>query len=213
MQDALKFWDKAAEKYAKSSIGDIDSYEYTLGRTKSYLKESDHMLEVGCGTGSTALLLSGSVAHITASDLSGNMIAIAGSKAREQGVSNVRFIASDMFGDSIGQDTYDVVLALNLLHLIEDTPAVMKRLSDLVNPGGYLISKTVCKPGKGTPFKLRLMLMALPAMQWFGKAPFVKFMEIRELESHVTRAGFKIVETGNHPAAPPSRYIVARKLA
>ena len=213
MQEALKFWDKAAENYAKSPISDMDSYEYTLARTKTYLKESDHVLEVGCGTGSTALLLSGSVAHITASDLSGNMIAIARNKAHEQDISNVSFVASDVLGDAIGQGTYDVVLALNLIHLIEDTPATMQRLSELVEPGGYLISKTVCKPGKGTPLKLRLMLMVLPLMQWFGKAPFVKFMEIQELESHVTQAGFKIIETGNHPVAPPSRYIVARKPA
>ncbi len=212
MQEALKFWDKAAENYARSPISDKDSYEYTLGRTKTYLKKDDRVLEVGCGTGSTALLLSGSVAHITASDLSGNMIAIARNKALEQGVSNINFVASDVFGDSIGDGSYDVVLALNLIHLIEDTPAALKRLSDLVKPGGYFISKTVCKPGKGTPLKFRLMLMALPLMQWFGKAPFVKFMEIPELERHVTQAGFKIIETGNHPFAPPSRYIVAKRL-
>lgn len=212
MQEALKFWDKAAENYARSPISDKDSYEYTLGRTKTYLKKDDRVLEVGCGTGSTALLLSGSVAHITASDLSGNMIAIAKNRALEQGVSNINFVASDVFGDSIGDGSYDVVLALNLIHLIEDTPAALKRLSDLVKPGGYFISKTVCKPGKGTPLKFRLMLMALPLMQWFGKAPFVKFMEIPELERHVTQAGFKIIETGNHPVAPPSRYIVAKRL-
>ena len=143
MQEALKFWDKAAARYAKSPIQDMTSYEYTMGRTKTYLKENDHVLEVGCGTGSTALLLSGTVAHITASDLSGNMIAIAKSKALEEGVSNVNFVASDVFGDSIGQGTYDVVLALNLIHLIEDTSATMKRLSELVEPGGYFISKTV----------------------------------------------------------------------
>lgn len=213
MQDALKFWNSAAEKYARSPISDMDAYEYTLGRTKSYLRESDHVLEVGCGTGSTALLLADNVAHITASDLSGNMIAIAKRKAQEQDIANVDFVASDMFDPSIGKDNYDVVLALNLIHLLEDTPAVMKRFSALVKPGGYFISKTVCKPGKGLPFKFRMMLWALPLMQLFGMAPFVKFMEIKELESYITEAGFKILETGNHPVAPPSRYVVAQKLA
>lgn len=213
MQDALKFWDSAAEKYAKSPISDMDAYEYTLGRTRSYLRKDDHVLEVGCGTGSTALLLADSVAHITASDLSGNMIAIARNKAQQQGVENVDFVASDMFGPAIGKETYDVVMALNLIHLLEDTPAVMKRFGTLVKPGGYFISKTVCKPGRGLPFKFRMMLWALPLMQMFGMAPFVKFMEISELERHITEAGFKIMETGNHPVAPPSRYVVAQKLA
>ena len=47
--------------------------------------------------------------------------------------------------------------------------------------------------------------------QCLGRAPYVKFMKIEELEREVTAAGFKIIETGNHP--PPSRYIVAKKTA
>ena len=55
------------------------------------------------------------------------------------------------------------------------------------------------------------MLMALPLMQWLGKAPFVKFMEIAELEGHIKEAGFEIIESSMTP--PPSRYIVAKKTA
>ena len=57
MHKTAKFWDKAAAKYAKSPIEDIEAYNYTIGRTRSYLSPTDRVLEVGCGTGSTALLL------------------------------------------------------------------------------------------------------------------------------------------------------------
>lgn len=212
MQNAKTFWDNAAAKYAKSQISDMKAYEYTLERTTSYLTKEDQVLELGCGTGSTALLLAPEVAHITASDLSSSMVEIGEGKAQVEGVSNISFVASDIYGPDIEIGPFDVVMAHNLIHLLEDTPAVMKRINQLVKPGGIFISKTVCKPGKGTPFKLRLMLLVLPLMQLLGKAPFVQFMEISELERHVTEAGFKIVETGNHPVAPPSRYIVAKKL-
>lgn len=211
MQQAAKFWDGAAESYAKSPIKDMESYEYTLGRIKSCLSDTDQVLEVGCGTGSTALLLAPAVAHITASDISSNMIRIAEQKASEQGVQNARFIASNLFGSGLDQGPYDVVLALNLIHLIEDTQGAMKRIGQLVKPGGLFVSKTVCRPGKGTPFKFRLMLMILPLMQLLKKAPFVKFMEISELEGQITDACFKIIETSDSP--PPSRFIVAKKLA
>lgn len=213
MQNAKTFWDNAAEKYAKAPISDMKAYEYTLDRTKSYLTPEDHVLELGCGTGSTALLLASDVAHITASDLSSSMVEIGERKASAEDVSNISFIASGIDGSDLETGPFDVVLAHNLIHLLEDTPAVMKRINQLVKPGGIFISKTVCKPGKGTPLKLRLILLILPLMQKLGKAPFVKFMEIPELEQHVTEAGFKIIETGNHPIAPPSRYIVARKPA
>lgn len=209
MQQAAEFWDKTAEKYAKAPIKDMEAYEDTLERTRSYLAETDHVLEIGCGTGSTALLLAPNLAHITGSDLSGNMIQVAKRKALEQGVPNADFITSDLFGGKLDQGPFDAVLAFNLIHLIEDTPAAMKQISALVKPGGVFISKTVCNPGKGTSLKLRLMLMILPLMQKLGKAPFVKLMQIPELERHITDAGFKIIEASNTP--PPSRYIVAKK--
>lgn len=211
MQQAANFWDNTAEKYAKSPIKDVEAYEYTLERTKSYLAETDHVLEVGCGTGSTALLLAPNLAHMTASDLSANMIRVAKRKALEQGVSNASFITSDLFGGALDQGPFDAVLAFNVIHLLEDTSAAMERFGALLKPGGVFISKTVCTPGKGTALKLRLMLKLLPLMQKLGKAPFVKLMQIPELERHITEAGFKIIETSNTP--PPSQYIVAKKLA
>jgi len=209
MQDSALFWDKTADKYAKSPIADEAAYAYTLDRTRSYLSADDSILEVGCGTGSTALLLAGEVGKITASDISPNMIAIGREKARAQDIGNVTFVAAGLSDGALGDGPYDAVLALNLLHLLEDVPASLQRIHGLLKPGGLFISKTVCVPKAGAPFKFRLLKMVLPVMQWAGKAPYVNFMEIGELENRITSAGFKILETGTHP--PPSRYIVARK--
>lgn len=211
MQKPENFWDNIAEKYAESPIENMDAYNYTLDRTRSYLSANDSILEVGCGTGSTALLLSPNAAHITASDLSPAMIKIATKKAHDQGISNVSFIACDLFNSDIENGPYDAVLALNLLHLLEDAPGAIRRINSLIKPGGIFISKTVCQPGKGTPLKFRVIKAILPLMQFLGKAPYVNFMEINELEGNITSQGFKIIESGNYPAAPPNRYIVAKK--
>ncbi len=210
MQQAANFWDQSAEKYASSPIDDIEAYNYTLGRTRSYLSPSDKVLEVGCGTGSTALLLAADVNHIVASDYSGKMIAIAKGKAKDQGTENVEFITADLFDASIENGPYDVVLALNLLHLVEDIPSALRRISTLLKPGGTFISKTVCQPGKGAPLKFRLIKVILPLMQFLGKAPYVRFMQTGVLEDMVATQGFKIIEAGDYPA--PSRYIVAKKI-
>lgn len=209
MQDAALFWDKAAEKYAKSPIADEAAYAYTLERTRSYLSADDSILEVGCGTGSTALLLAGDVKQITASDISPNMVQIGAEKARAQDIRNVTFVNATLSDGAFGNGPYDVVLALNLLHLLEDVPAALHRIHGLLKPGGVFISKTVCMPKAGAPLKFRMIKMILPLMQWVGKAPYVNFMEIGELENVVASHGFKIIETGTYP--PPSRYIVARK--
>lgn len=210
MRQAATFWDEAAETYAKSPIENLEAYNYTLERTRSYLAPTDRVLEVGCGTGSTALLLAPDVDRIIASDISRNMIKIASRKAQDANVSNVEFIAADIFDEAIGVGPFDAVLALNLLHLIEDTPSAVRRIHGLLKPGGTFISKTVCKPGKGAPLKYRFLRLVVPVMQLLGKAPFVRFMEAREFEDLIRSQGFGILESGNHPA--PSRYIVAQKI-
>lgn len=210
MQQAATFWDKAAESYAKSPIQNMEAYNYTLERTRTYLSATDRVLEVGCGTGSTALLLAPNVDQIIASDISSKMIGIAQQKAKESNATNVQFVAENIFGDAISNGPYDAVLALNLLHLIHDIDGAIQRIHGPLKPGGVFISKTVCKPGKGAPFKFRFLRLVVPVMQLLGKAPFVRFMDAQELEDLVSSHGFRVLESGDHPA--PSRFIVAQKL-
>jgi ubiquinone/menaquinone biosynthesis C-methylase UbiE len=216
MVEAAEFWDKMADRYAKSPIGDMPAYTYTLDRTRSYLSKSDHVLELGCGTGSTALLLAENAGKITASDVSQNMIRIGQKKAQDQGITNVGFVAADLFDPALDKGSYDAILALNLLHLLPGVPQALARIHSRLKPGGLFISKTFCRPTPGAKWNRRLMTyymmrVVLPVMQFIGKAPLVSFMTIEQLEGRITAAGFDIIETGNYPANPPNRYIVARK--
>lgn len=211
MTDAARFWDKIARKYAKKPIGDKESYARTLDRTRSYLGATDVVLELGCGTGMTALTLSEAVDHITASDVSPEMIRIAEERAKEGGRTNARFVCAGVFDPAIEAGPYDAVMAFNLLHLLEDTAKALDRVRDLVKPGGLFISKTPCEPETGAPLSYRALRFVLPVLQWLGKAPYVKFMKAAELEDAVTAAGFTIIEVGSYPASPPNRYIVARR--
>ena len=52
-----RFWDRISEKYARHAIADQGGYERTLDRTRVLLKPDDRVLELGCGTGTTALRL------------------------------------------------------------------------------------------------------------------------------------------------------------
>lgn len=209
MVKAEAFWDRVAAKYAKSPIKNQEGYEYTLNRTRSYLKAEDNVLEVGAGTGSTALLLADQVEHIVATDLSDAMLTVGRGRAKEQGIDNVSFERRS--ADDLPQGPFDVLLAHNLLHLIEDLPAALKAAYDALRPGGLMISKTFVKPTKGIQLEYRVMRVALPLMQLFGKAPFVGMYSVAEFDRKIGQAGFEIIEAGHYPAAEARRYIVARK--
>ena len=53
-----RFWDRFASGYAGGAIGDWAGYERSLARTRELLGPGASVLEIGCGTGSTALTLS-----------------------------------------------------------------------------------------------------------------------------------------------------------
>lgn len=204
-RDSEAFWDKASAKYARSPVSDMASYDHTMDRTRDYLSPEDRVLELGCGTGTTALRLAGNVAHITASDISSEMIAIARKKASDAAVTNVDFVHADIHAVGTDGSTYDAVLAYNLFHLAGSLPDALGAARALVKPGGLLISKTVCL--SGNPF-IRVLIAG---MQFVGKAPPVTFMSISDLDREMTAAGFDILETGVFPKKPPSRFVVARR--
>lgn len=209
MTDAATFWNKVAPKYAKDPISDIAAYEYTLGRTRSYLKADDRVLELGCGTGSTALQLADCVREFVGTDLSQGMIDIAREKAADQGIDNTDFRLASAADAAKLPDSFDVVLGHNLFHLVADMETIFADLHRMLPVGGYFIQKTPCLGDKAFGFKRFPIRAVIPIMQLFGKAPYVRFMSQPELESAVTFAGFEIVEAGNFPAT--SRYIVAKR--
>lgn len=206
MADSARFWDERADKYSKKPVKDMENYTKTLDRTRKHLSAGDKVLEVGCGTGTTALLLAPSVKQITASDISSRMIEIAKEKAAAQKVENVRFDRATLFEEDLEKGSFDVVMGFNFLHLLEDISGAVRRVHELLRPGGLFISKTVCLAEQS-----RLWSVLLAVMQPLGLAPYVQCLKVAELEDIITSAGFEIIETGFYPPSPPGRYIVARR--
>ena len=209
MVQSKSFWDRKARGYAKSKVRDQAAYERTLERVRHYLDKEMDVLEFGAGTGTTALLLADSVGHITSTDISSEMIAIAKEKIADGSTSNVSFHQANLADwqqSGLGDKQYDCVMAFNLLHLIEDLPSALCQIHKLVKPGGLFISKSVCLGGGVSFWRVPIFFM-----QMVGQAPHVSFLTIDKLETAIEAAGFEIVEQGNYPAKPVARFIVSRR--
>jgi len=201
-----RFWDRAAPAYARKPVPDEAAYRATLSLVRGYLRPADRALELGCGTGSTALELAPSVGHLLATDLSPKMIAIAEGKAAGRGLDQLRFRVGTLDEAWLVEGSFDVVMAFNLFHLLPDVPAALARVDRLLRPGGSLLFKTPCV-GESGP----IVRLAIPVMRAFGRAPFVNFVTQRSLLSAVGGAGFEILETGLYPKKSHSLFIAARK--
>jgi 2-polyprenyl-3-methyl-5-hydroxy-6-metoxy-1,4-benzoquinol methylase len=201
-----RFWDRRAESYAKKPVPDETAYAQTLERVRAHLAPEHRVLELGCGTGTTALKLAGSAREILATDYSPAMVEIAQAKANAAGVTHVSFRCCTLDEPSLEAAPFDAVLAMNLLHLLDDLPSRLQRVRELVRPGGLFLSKTPCLGEQGVALR-----MALPLLRAAGVAPFVSFVTERSLVEDLEAAGFEILETGMYPKKTRSFFVAARR--
>ena len=198
-----KFWDKIAEKYARKPVANEAVYQQKLRITRDYFRPDSEVLEFGCGTGSTALAHAPFVKHILATDLSPKMLEIARGKAG--GVDNVTFRQATLDDLDAPAESFDVVLGLSILHLLEDRDAAIARVHQLLKPGGVFVSSTACLGDKMKYFKL-----IAPIGRLFGFFPLVKVFSREELKTSLQKAGF-VIDQEWDPDNGPSIFIVAKK--
>jgi SAM-dependent methyltransferase len=208
MAAKARFWDKLARKYAADPIADMAGYEATLARTQALLAPTHRVLEIGCGTGTTALRLAPFTAQLVATDVSAAMITIAREKLAAAPQQNLDFQVADADAPVLGRAGYDVVLAFNVLHLVADLDATLTSAVRALAPGGLLLSKTPCI-GDMNP----LIRLALPVMRLVGKAPHVLSFRAPALEAALVRHGLEIVAVEHHGTKGKDTrpFIVARK--
>ncbi len=198
------FWDKAAEKYAKDPISDMESYTQTLDIMKDLLQPQHRVLEIGCGTGSTALELAPQVDRYVGTDISSNMVEIAADKLADTNLDHLSFQVAQ--AHEFPGTGHDVVLALNLLHLVENMEETLGAIYNALPSGGIFISKSALL-GEGSWY-LGPMIALMRAV---GKAPFVARFSEAELIRMMERAGFTITQTIKQGGMAPRLFVVAQK--
>lgn len=204
--DAEKFWDNAAEKYAKSSVGNEAVYKEKLEATQKYFNAESMVLEFGCGTGTTSIHHAPLVKHILATDISNGMLDVGRRRASEAGIENVTFQQATVENLEADPASFDVVLALNILHLIDDPVAVVNKAAVLLKPGGFFVTGTPCLGD----VLINYYRLLIPILRLLGKAPPVHYVKRSGLERSFADAGLEI-EFQRPPAKGEAAFIIVKK--
>jgi arsenite methyltransferase len=199
------FWNRIAEKYARTPVTDPEAFERKIAVMKTRMTPTDTVLDVGCGTGSLALRLAPFAAHVHGLDLSPEMVRIARGKAA--GVANVSFHtgAFDETFTTFADGSLHGLCACSILHLVEDRAATLAHMYRLLQPGGFLVTSTACLGESWVPYT-----PILRAMYWVGKAPQVWVFSKQTLIDEIRAAGFVDIESPDVGAKAELGFIVAR---
>ena len=207
MDKSEKFWDRAAKGFTDheehTQLNENKDFIITL----KYLNIDDTVLDYGCATGIISNAIADKVKEIHAIDISSKMIEMAKSKARERNICNVNYAQGTIYDERFQKESFNVILAFRILHLLENPRVVVRRINELLQPGGVFISVTTCmgslKILLGVPLLLLRKARILPV--------HINYFKLAQLQGIMTEQGFEILEYEKMDDSIPNYCIVARK--
>jgi len=203
---AVKFWDRTASFYDREEKKDELSYLNFIEKARKYLKSNDTVLDFGCGTGLVCNEIAENVKMIYAMDISSKMIEIARNKAITRNIQNVDFACTTLFDERFKQNSFDVIVVLNVLHVVENTQKVIHRINELLKPEGFIVSATPCmgeKPLLNSLFTIGSKI---------GITPKIKSFKNTELKQLFIRENFELIEADPLKKNSLQYMIIAMKL-
>ncbi|WP_300542870.1 class I SAM-dependent methyltransferase [Maricaulis sp.] len=205
MNRERRFWNRMAKRYFNSPIEDEAAYEHKLEKTRQYFTPDSEVLEFGCGTGGTAVRHAPHVKHYLATDISEEMLRFGEERAREAGAGNITFKRTDFADLEADPESFDAVLGLSILHLLEDRDEGIAKACSLLKPGGVFVSSTVCVADG-----LWFLIPIIPIARLVGLFPLLRVFSANALRKSMHEAGFEIVYDWK-PSRRSALFLICRK--
>lgn len=136
------YWNAWNAENRETQIGEVssDQRKVVVGWLNAVGRTDLNIIDVGCGAGwmEPALKQFGSV---TATDLSADVLARASLR-----IPHVNFVAGDFMALPFEDESFDVVVTLEVLAHVADQSAFVAKIDRLLRPGGWLMLATQNRP-------------------------------------------------------------------
>lgn len=152
------------------------------------------VLDVGCGGGILSDALAREGAQVLGIDLSEKALQIAQLHAMEAQTLNVQYrciAVEDLAAEQPGK--YDIITCMEMLEHVPDVPSVLKAITTLLCPGGWLFTATISKNPKA--FALAVVgAEYIAGLLPRGTHEYARFIRPSELAHMARKAGLELTD-------------------
>lgn len=168
----MDFWDNIAAVYDIAEAVNGKVYREMTEFVARLVPKGAKVLDCAAGTGALSLAAARKAESVLCTDLSENMLFRARKKAKRARVDNIRFEKRNILDLCDADDTYDAVIAGNVLHLLDDPGAAVRELCRVVKSGGRLILPTFIVDNDNAIIKLYRVMGFSPKMEFTPESYF-----------------------------------------
>ena len=154
----MTFWDKIAGIYDFAESLNPKSYRAMLEGIKAIVPEGAKVLDCAAGTGELSIAAAEKAGHVFCTDMSLPMLERARKKSAKKGIKNISFGERDIFSLPDEDNTYDVAIAGNVLHLLEEPEKAVRELCRVTKQGGRVIVPTFMAKNSSPLIKIYTLL-------------------------------------------------------
>ena len=175
MREHKNFWDKNAGRYDRFMRKDRAAYDEMYELIRPVVKAKT-VLELATGTGMIAKNIVNAAAHIEATDASAEMIAEA---KRDNQSAKLHFSVQDMFRLSYADESFDVVIVSNALHIVPQPEKALAEIRRVLKDDGVLVAPTFTHADNSFLGKVKAFFMKLAGFPLHSKwtsADYLSFL-------------------------------------